>query len=139
MGSQTTARMNIMTAAAALQAAWTDYPLLIEADNRDVVDQATQQDPYLQVSIQMIKGEQLDMADRPLVEQRGQILICAVAKAGSGSAGTAKLLDFCESYFDMKELGIVRCHAFEAQKARANLGWYYAPAIVNFWFVRTSN
>lgn len=138
MGALTDARAEIMAVVARIQADWTAYPLVVEPDNRIVVDQATQTNPYLQVSIKMLSGEQLDMADRPKVEQRGQILLCVVVKENSGSAKAQALLDFLTPYFELQDFAQVRCHAFQAVSDSTVKGLTYYPGIINFWFTRNS-
>lgn len=138
MGALTQADQAIMTVIKQIVTDWTAYPLFVEPDNETSLDQAAQTNPWLQVSIRQISGSQMDLADRPRVQQLGQILLSAVVKDGAGRQGAKALLDFCTPYFDMKDLGIVRTHAFEATAAKALNGWYYAPAIVPFWFDRIS-
>lgn len=138
MGAQTDARTEIQTVLAAIQAAWTTYTLIIELDNRDQVDQSTQTNPYLQASISMLSAEQADMGDRPLVEQRGQIVLSVVAKEGTGMAPSTALLDFITPYFDLKAFGLVKCHAVQAYKSKSFKGWEYSPLLINFYFHRLS-
>lgn len=138
MATLTDAHTEIMTVVEALQAAWTDYPLVVETTNRAAVDQSVQTNPYLQVTVRMIGAQQLDMADRPQVKQRGQILLSVVSKGLSGVAKGNNLLDFCQAYLDLKNLGAVQCQAFEVVDGVSIKGWWYAPAIVNFWYTRLS-
>lgn len=141
MGHLTDAQNSIQTVLAQIQADWqlaTGKTLVIELDNRDVVDQGTQQDVYLSVEIIPMNGEQADMADRPKVLQEGQILLSAVARCGSGASESNVLLDFLTPYFDMKDLANVRCHAVKAVQPKEKNGWRYAPAIVDYWYHRTS-
>jgi Bacteriophage related domain of unknown function len=122
----------------AIQTDWTAYPLIVETDNRTLVNQATQTNPYLQVAIRNISAEQINLAYKPLVEHIGQIVISAVVKDGTGQAEANALLDFVTPYFDLKTLTYIRCHAFEPYPAKLASGWWYCPAIVNFWHHRQS-
>ncbi len=132
------AKADVMTVVAQIVTDWTTYPLQVESDNRTVVDQATQVNPYLKVEVAPMSGEQADMADHPRVLQRGQILLYAVAKGGSGEADANALLDFVAGYFDMKNIGTVRCHAATATTQKEIKGWWWCPAIVPYWYHRTS-
>lgn len=132
------ARVDIVTVVMAAQAAWTAYPLTVEYGNREVVDQNLQTKPYLKVKILPLSASQLDMADKPHVKQLGQIQLIAVAKEGSGESEANQLLDFLTPYFDMKAFSLVNCYAVEAQTPRTISGWEYCPAIVNYWYNRTS-
>jgi hypothetical protein len=138
MGHLTDADASIRAVLKQIQDDWTDYPLVIQIDNRIVVDQGGQTEPYLDVQIEPLGGGQADMADRPLVEQYGQILLAAVVRCGAGTTDAKKLLDFVLPYFDMKDIGTVRCHAAVAVKPREEKGQYYAPGMVNYWYHRVS-
>ena len=130
------ARIDVATVAAAMQAAWTAYPLLIEMDNRTVVDLTTQTNPYLCIEVVPIFGAQADMADKPLVKQLGQILISAVAREGSGQSASNLLLDFATSYFDLKSLTLIQCRAAEGVKPKRYQGWWWSSCIVNYYYFR---
>jgi hypothetical protein len=133
------ARVDVSTVVAAIVTAWTDYPLVVEMDNRQAVDQAKQVKPYLQVELRLITGQQADLADNPLVRQDGQILLSVVAKAGSGTSDSNKLLDFIRPYFNGKRIGILECKAFEDYPCKPKDGWYYSLAVVNFYYNYLTN
>jgi hypothetical protein len=127
-----------MTTVAAIQAAWSDYTLNVQAEDRDTIDQSTQSNPYLSIEIAPLTSDQADMSAHPLVKQRGQIVIYVVSKEGTGTVIPNKLIDFIIPYFDMKVLGTVRCHAAGAYKAKPIAGWRWAPILVNYFFHRVS-
>lgn len=140
MGHLTDARTAVQEVVAQIQEDWTAYPLVVELDNRSVVDQGQQTKPYLKVRIVPMRGGgQSDLADRPFVEQRGQILLYACAREGSGAGEADALLDFITDYFDMAVLGTLHCTAVEATEPKNVKGWREVPAIVNYWYHRLSN
>jgi hypothetical protein len=112
----------------------TAYPLLVEADNRDVVDQATQINPYLQVTIAPMHGEQAELGQNPNVKQSGQILLAAVVKSGAGTADAKALLDFVLPYFSMQQLGTIQCQAAYPVQGKSAKGWWYQPAIIPYFY-----
>lgn len=132
------ARADIAGAVAAAVAAWTAYPLVVEMDNRNVVNYDTQQKPFLQVDTYYLDGEQLDMAANPMVAQYGQILLSVVSKEGTGVSESALLVDFLIPYFELKEFAVVRTNAAKPQKSKPLRGWHYQPILVPFWFVRVT-
>lgn len=132
------ARQAIRTVLDQIRADWAAYPLVIETDNRKIVDQATQEKPYLQVEIDFMGGGQADLGARPTVRQDGQIEIHIVDKAGNGTAEIDALVDFIVPYFDMKNLGIVRTQAVERYRGKDVKGWWHEPLLINFYFHRTS-
>lgn len=132
------ARLDIATAVAAAAAAWVTYPLVVEMDNRSAVNYDTQQKPFLQVDTYYLGGDQLDLADSPMVKQYGQILLSVASKEGTGVSDSAALVDFLIPYFELKNFAVVRTNAAEPQRARTLRGWYYQPVLIPFWFVRLS-
>lgn len=134
-------RIAVATAVTAMQAAWKlakGVDLVVEMDNRKMVDQATQEDPYVQVEIRFLSAEQADMADNPFIRTDGQILLSVVAKENSGTTKANELIDFVRPYFELKKIGPVQCKAVEDYPGKPKLGWYYSPSIVNFWYHRLS-
>lgn len=132
----TEANAAIMTTVVQLVQDHAAYPLVIETDNRDVVDLALQEQPYLQVTVDFMGADQISLGEKPRVKQHGQLLLCAVAKGGTGKAASLALLDFVMPYFDMESMGGVEFHAAEAAGAKEIKGLWRATALVNFYFTR---
>lgn len=134
-------RIAVANTVVSMQAAWKaakGVDLVVETDNRKMVDQATQEKPYLQVQIRYMAAEQADMADNPFIRTDGQILLAVVAKENSGTSEANELIDFVRPYFELKNIGPAQCKAVEDKSAVPKNGWYYSPAIVNFWYHRLS-
>jgi hypothetical protein len=131
-------RLDVMTVVKQIQTDWTAYPLLVETDNRVIIDQATQANPYLRVEIVPLVSDQMDLGAHPHVRQTGQILLYAVAKEGAGAALSEALLDFVTPYFDLKRFTTIQCHSVQAQKPIAKTGWWWNPAIVNYFYFRAT-
>lgn len=132
--SQSQARADIMAVVDQIRQDFPDYALQVETDNRTLADQADQAGPYLKVEIDFLDGAQLDLADRPLVRQYGQLVIYAVDKEGNGSDAALRLLDFARPYFSLKRCGIVNFHAMVGTKAKKVNGLFHAPALADFWY-----
>ena len=139
MTTEAAAVAEITTRLATAQAAWSTYTLLVESENNSLVNQVTQVNPYLKLSVLMYSAEQMDMADNPFVKQRGQIVLMVVAKENSGMAPTRALRDFLTPYFDLENLGTVQCQAAERHLGRLVNGWEHTPLVINFWYTRTSS
>lgn len=139
--SRESIRIALATQIAAMQAAWLvakGTPLVVEVDNRKMVDQATQSKPYLQVELRFMSAEQADLSHNPMVRHDGQLLLAAVAKDNSGMAAANELLDFARPYFELQYIGPMQCQVMQDYPGKSKLGWYYSPAIVNFWYHRLS-
>jgi hypothetical protein len=129
------ARLDIANAVQAVKTAWVTYPLVVETDNRNSVDYSTQSNPFLQVDVNFIDGEQLDLSATPRTITYGQIILSAVTKDGAGSLQGLTLLDFAIPYFQMQDFPVVRTKAAEPQRSKLLRGWYYQPVLINFWTV----
>lgn len=135
--NETLARQAIMTVLAQIQTAWTEFDLKIDSENRDIIDQASQQNPYLAIEIDFLGADQMDLSPNPLVRQTGQLVVYAVEKVGSGTARAARLRDFVRPRFSLQNLGAggtLHCHAAEIYKSKTIAGWEYFPVLVNFWY-----
>jgi hypothetical protein len=115
------------------------YPLLIDYENKGQIDLSKVLKGYLVVDIVYRDGDQLDLGDRPLTNDRGQIMLAAGAKDGGGTVEQLKLLDHFRPYLQLRDnLGNVRTHAARRyQPTRAN-GFYYLPMVIGFWSVGVS-
>lgn len=136
--NETLARAAIMTVIGQVVTDWTAYTLVVEPENRRVVDQATQVNPYLMVWIDFLSAQQADMADNPLVRYTGQIVIHVVAKCDSGTKPAAALRDFIRPYLSMQNLGTLHLDVAEIYRAKEIKGWEHFPLLVNFWYHETN-
>lgn len=138
--SQVASTAAIMAVIQQIVADHTAYTLAVEIDNRKTVDQVLQDQAYLQVEIKYLSGGQMDMADRPHVEQWGQIWLTAVCKEGEGTAAVRALSDFILPYFDRKVLAsLVVCKTVTSGTPKLMSGLWKAPSIVNFYYHRLTN
>lgn len=129
-------RQDIATVLQAIKTAWVAYPLVIDTDNRNLVDYSVQANPFLQVDTIYLSADQLDLSANPKVKQYGQLILSVVAKDGTGVVDILTLLEFITPYFDMKDFSSARFHAGEVYKPKVVNGWYYQPVLFNFWFIR---
>lgn len=136
MTTESQAVAEIMTRLTTAVAAWSAYTLVVEIPNKTLVDQATQTNPYLQVAISMLSGEQLDMGDNRRSRQFGQLILMVVAKGGTGMIPTSALRDHLAPYFNMENLGTVVCEAAELHMSKPIKGWEYSPLVINFWYTQ---
>lgn len=139
MGALTDTRTTIMAVVKQIQEDFTAYQLDVESDNRTTINQGKQSKPYLRVEVEPLSGEQASLGANPLVEQRGQILLYACAKEGSGALLADQLRDFITPYFDRKVLGFVQCHTAFAVMPKAVQGWVYYPLIIDYYYHRVAS
>lgn len=114
-----------------------DYPLVVEEENRETVDLARQKDPYLKVEIKFLAAAQIDLGNQQTwKEQWGQIWITAMCKPGQGTARVKALIDFVTPYFDARQIGIVMCGAVASASGKEVNGMWRQPALVTFRYHR---
>jgi len=132
------ARLAIVTQFDAALAAYPPPVPIAQYENRNMVDTTLQQDPFVELDIKNISGRQLDLSNKPMTEQRGQIWITAFAKEGTGSRAAGLILDYFLPWFELKELGIVRTHSAFYFNAKPVNGWQPYPLLVPFWWIRVA-
>lgn len=126
-------RQSIVAAIETAKTTFTDYPLVIEYDNRMLIDHSTQINPYLCVDIRFMAGEQADLSVNPIHRKIGQIHLQAVVKEGAGMAKALQLLDHFSPLIQRKTLGGVYTRMATFTKEQMYKGWVYYPAIIPFW------
>lgn len=129
-------RQSLVTAVEAAKATFATYPLVIEYDNRLIVNPETQTNPYLCVEVKFIEGYQADLSASPTQRILGQLLLSANVKLGSGSAQALNLIDHFQSALQRKSFGSVRTHMGTFVKPQEHLGNWIVSAVIPFWVDR---
>lgn len=124
-------RQAVVALVEARRAAWSSYTLVVEYDNRILVDTKTQTNPFLCVNIAYISGEQVNLAGASH-RVYGQLHISAAVRENEGSAKANELLDFFIPSLHMRSSGNLRLWGSSPVKERPHLGWVYYPVIVPF-------
>jgi hypothetical protein len=133
-------RSAVVTAVEAAKATFAPgYTLIIEYDNRILIDTQTQTNPYLCVDIRLIAGEQADIADNPIHRIYGSIALIACIKEGAGRKLANDILDHFYPKLQRKTLGgVVRTRMASFEREFSKQGWAYYIAVIPFWSDQTS-
>ena len=83
--SRESVRQALVAMVEARKALWTDYSLIIEYDNRILVDTQTQHNPFLCVNLTYFDGEQIDLGSQNH-RDHGLLVISAAARENEGTA-----------------------------------------------------
>jgi hypothetical protein len=126
-------RQSLTSAVEAAKVGFTAYPLIIEYDNRLLVDYSTQSNPYLCVEIMFVDGEQADLSPAPIHRINGFLNVVAVGKEGSGTAKLYTLLDHFYPQLQHKTFGDVRTKMATMTKPKLVTGWWGVACMVPFW------
>jgi hypothetical protein len=132
--SQEYIRQALATAVEAAKVAAPTAGLIIEYDNRIIVDTQTQVDPYLLAQIVLFDGVQADLAANAIHRFYGQLHLIAAVKEGAGSADALKLLDHFVPQLQRKSFAGVRLETAKPAPSKKNLGWVYFPTLIPFWY-----
>jgi hypothetical protein len=127
-------RVDVVTKVEQLKASFAGgYSLVIEYDNRDVVDYTTQRDPYLQVSVDVMEAEQASLTQYSEHRFRGVITLLACVPEGSGKSKANKLLEHFYKGLHRNSFGKVRTFMATPGGDKTHLGWVYVAMLVPFW------
>ena len=132
--SQTQARQEIAAAIEVARVAWTAYPLIVEQENRDTVNLATQVNPYVGVDILFYDGKQMDLGPEPLQEVYGQIFLGVFTQEGKGTSQVTPLIDYIGKALSRRTFPLVKTGVPKPQPAVSRRGWYCQVTLVDFWY-----
>lgn len=127
-------RQALVTAVEAAKVGAPTAGLIIEYDNRIIVDTQTQVDPYLIVQVVLMDGKQADLAEHAIHRFYGQLLLGATVKDGSGASDALKLLDHFVPQLQRQTFNGVHMQTAKPAPSRKNLGWTTFPTIIPFWY-----
>ena len=128
------ARQSIVAAVEAAKTGFVAYPLVINYDNRMLVDPQTQTNPYLDVEIFYMSGEQADLSANPRHRVWGQLHLQAVVKEGQGRAKADALLDYFYPQLHRKTFGGVRTFMSSIAPVKFKNGLAFYPVLIPFMF-----
>ena len=128
------ARAAIATAVDTASAGSPTPNLVIEYDNRMLVDTATASAPFLRVEVAYAAGYQADLSATPIHRFSGNIVLSAVVKEGQGSSDALKLLAHFYLALQAQQFGPVRTRKCSPGGSQAFKGWVYHRVFIPFWF-----
>jgi hypothetical protein len=132
--SRTAARVDIVTAVQAAATSFAAFPVVVDYDNKNMVDYAAQVKPYLAVDIVYYDGQQMDLGINPLVGAYGQIALAVCVQEGKGVLPSELLMDHFVSNLQLKQWSLVKTHAAKPQPSVVRKGWYCTVTLINFWY-----
>lgn len=132
--SQSVARQDIAAAIEAARAAWTPYNLVVEQENRDIIDQVTQVNPYVGVDVVFYDGQQMDLGPDPLQGVYGHIFLAVCTQEGKGTSGVTPVMDYMSKALSRKTFSLVKTMVPKPQPYVIKKGWYCQISLINFWY-----
>ena len=132
--SREAARIDITTAVSAAASAWIAYPMVVDYENRELVDYALQVKPFLGVDLVYHDGEQMDIGVSPLVGAYGSIALAVCVPEGKGTSEPNLVMDYFTSNLQLKQWSLVRTGVARPQPSVSRKGWYCLVTLINFWY-----
>lgn len=129
-----TARIDIATAIQAAAAAFPNYPVIVDYENKALIDYAAQDDPYLAVDIVYYDGKQMDLGPNPMVGTYGRIVLAVCVQDGRGTSKANVLMDYFSHNLQLKKLFLVQTEIARPQPSVDRKGWYCLVTMINFWY-----
>ena len=135
MATREDARVALVTAVEALKTTWSAYSLIVEYDNRILVNRSTQSNPFLCVNMKYMGGEQLALGENGGHRLMGVIELEANVKQGQGSKLANDLLQHFYPTLHMTDaFPPIRTYAARFSSKPAKEGWENEVALIPFWF-----
>lgn len=125
-------RAAVVAEAEVIKALFTDYPLVIEYDNRVMVESATQEDPFLCLEVVTHAGRQADLSSNPIHRLVGHVILTAKVKVGEGTKRQTDLLEFFYTRLQRRKLGPAILEMADFDKPRTVKGWVGYSALIPF-------
>lgn len=132
--SRETARIALTTAIEARRSTWSAYPLEVELPNQNVIDPATQSNPFLKVMFLYIDAYQANLGPTGFHRAIGHVVLEAWVKEGAGVKLANDLLEHFYPSLHMKDtMPPVRTYAAMFVKAYNKSGYFVTPILIPFW------
>jgi hypothetical protein len=125
-------RQQLVTEIELHKASFTDYSVVVEYDNRTIVDTQLQKNSFLSAEIMYIDGYQADLSNKPVHRIIGMLVLTAKTREGAGTAEGYKLLEHFYTRLQWKVVGKVRLDMAKMVRPRLLNGWWGVSATIPF-------
>lgn len=134
-----TYRQQLVAAIEAAKESYTNKNLVIEYDNRYLVDMNTQSDPFLCAEIVYVGAVQGDLSNKPIQKIAGMLVLTAKVREGAGTAGAYSLLNHFYENLQFRVIGNCRMEIASIVKPAKLAGWWGISAVIPFRINKFSN
>lgn len=132
MSNLDTYRQQLVAAVEIARETYADSQLLVEYDNRYLVDMNTQTDPFLCAEITYAGAKQADMSNKPVQKIAGLLILTAKVREGAGTAAAYSLLSHFYENLQFRVIGDCRMEMASIVKPAKLAGWWGISAIIPF-------
>lgn len=133
--SRNDVRVKAVSRLQARAATFAKFPIVIEYDNRKLVDLTTQTKPYVKFSMVYQDGEQASLGKGVTRRVMGTMVIAVLSREGSGVEDGDAVLDHLWRHMSQTdEMLPLRTYAARFSSSPSMLGWVSQAALVPFWY-----
>lgn len=132
MSNIETYRQQLAAAVEVARESYVDQNLIIEYDNRYLVDMNTQTDPFLCVEVTYAGARQADLSNKPVHMIAGLLVLTAKVREGAGTANAYNLLDHFYEKLQFRVIGDCRMEMANIVRPAKLAGWWGISAIIPF-------
>jgi hypothetical protein len=132
MSNIETYRQQLVSAVEVAKETYANQDLVIEYDNRYLVDMNTQTDPFLCVEVSYVGAAQADLSNKPVHKIAGMLILTAKVREGAGTANAYNLLDHFYEKLQFRVIGDCRMEMANIIRPAKLAGWWGISAIIPF-------
>lgn len=125
-------RQQLVSAVEVAKETYANQDLVIEYDNRYLVDMNTQTDPFLCVEVSYAGAAQADLSNKPVHKIAGMLILTAKVREGAGTANAYNLLDHFYEKLQFRVIGDCRMEMANIIRPAKLAGWWGISAIIPF-------
>ncbi len=130
MSNIETYRQQLVSAVEVAKETYANQDLVIEYDNRYLVDMNTQTDPFLCVEVSYVGAVQADLSNKPVHKIAGMLILTAKVREGAGTANAYNLLDHFYEKLQFRVIGDCRMEMANIVRPAKLAGWWGISAII---------
>lgn len=132
MSNIETYRQQLVAAVESARELYSVQDLVVEYDNRYIVDMNTQTDPFLCVEVTYAGAVQGDLSNKPIHKIAGLLVLTAKVREGAGTASAYNLLTHFYESLQFRVIGDCRMEMANIVRPAKLAGWWGISAIIPF-------
>lgn len=125
-------RQDLTQAVVSAKAGFNAYELSIATENRAVIDPLRQDNPYLEVEVELGSGWQADLNSNPIHRITGLLILTAKVREGRGAAQVNVLLDHFYPQLQRRRIGLALTEMASFPKSATVKGIYAKSVVIPF-------
>ena len=126
------------TAVEAAKSTFTDFTVLVEYENRRIINYDTVKDPIIDVEIKFMDSSQRDLHITRTQRVIGFLILTVKIKEGAGTSTALRLLEHMYRPLHNRKLGTANMEVAKLVPGKTVKGWWCQSIMVPFWLDMTA-